>query len=220
MKRFDKIKNIQKKNIILERLYIEEKHQLNEIDDFLTFITLPDCVKDNFQKNVTMSVAFVKTDGSVTVANSISFTSSTSLSVNVTLALGNYYVRIENPDGNAGRSTNNIITASTAPSWTTAAGSLGTIAGNFSGTVTTVAGTSDSTVSYSETTSVLTNASQANCALNSSTGAITTTDFGGSSTTPTTYNFTLRITDAEGQTADRAFSLTSSFGATGGGQFN
>ena len=165
-------------------------------------------------------VEFIKTDGSVTVANSITFTSSTSLSVNVTLALGNYYVRIENPDGNAGRSTNNIITASTAPSWTTAAGSLGTIAGNFSGTVTTVAGTSDSTVSYSETTSVLTNASQANCALNSSTGAITTTDFGGSSTTPTTYNFTLRITDAEGQTADRAFSLTSSFGATGGGQFN
>ena len=165
-------------------------------------------------------VEFVKTDGSVTVANSISFTSSTSLSVNVTLALGNYYVRIENPDGNAGRSTSNIITASTAPSWTTAAGSLGTIAGDFSGTVATVAGTSDSAVTYSETTSVLTNASQANCALNSSTGAITTTDFGGSSTTATTYNFTLRITDAEGQTADRAFSLTSSFGATGGGQFN
>ena len=165
-------------------------------------------------------VEFVKTDGSVTVANSITFTNSTSLSVNVTLALGNYYVRIENPDGNAGRSSSNIITASTAPSWTTAAGTLGTIAGDFSGTVATVAGTSDSAVTYSETTSVLTNASQANCALNSTTGAITTTDFGGSSTTATTYNFTLRITDAEGQTADRAFSLTSSFGATGGGQFN
>jgi len=165
-------------------------------------------------------VEFVKTDGSVTVANSITFTSSTSLSVNVTLALGNYYVRIENPDGNAGRSTSNIITASTAPSWTTAAGTLGTIAGDFSGTVATVAGSSDSAVTYSETTSVLTNASQANCALNSSTGVITTSDFGGSSTTATTYNFTLRITDAEGQTADRSFSLTSSFGATGGGQFN
>jgi len=165
-------------------------------------------------------VEFVKTDGSVTVANSITFTSSTSLSVNVTLALGNYYVRIENPDGNAGRSTSNIITASTAPSWTTAAGTLGTIAGDFSGTVATVAGSSDSAVTYSKTTSVLTNASQANCALNSSTGVITTSDFGGSSTTATTYNFTLRITDAEGQTADRSFSLTSSFGATGGGQFN
>ena len=165
-------------------------------------------------------VEFIKTDGSVTIANTVSFTNSTTLSVNVTLALGNYYVRIENPDGNAGRSTNNILTASTAPSFTTAAGTLGTIAGNFSGTVATVAGSSDSAITFSETTSVLTNASQANCSLNSSTGVITTTDFGGSSTTPTTYNFTIRITDAEGQTADRNFSLTSSFGATGGGQFN
>ena len=158
--------------------------------------------------------------GAITSSNSVSFTSATSLSVNVTLASGNYFVRIENPDGNAGRSTNNIITASTAPSFSTAAGSLGTIAGNFSGTVATIAGSSDSTIAFSETTSVLTNASQANCTLNSSTGVITTSDFGGSSTTATTYTFTIRITDAEGQTAERQFTLTSSFGATGGGQFN
>ncbi len=158
--------------------------------------------------------------GAVTRANTVSFSSATSLSVNCTLATGNYYVRIENPDGNAGRSTNNILTASTAPTFSTSAGSLGTIAGDFSGTVATIAGSSDSAITFSETTSVLTNASQANCSLNSSTGAITTSDFGGSSTTATTYNFTLRITDAEGQTVDRAFSLTSSFGATGGGQFN
>jgi len=161
-------------------------------------------------------VEFIKTDGSVTVANTVSFTSATSLAVNVTLATGNYYVRIENPDGNAGRSTNNILTSSTAPTFSTSAGSLGTIAGNFSGTVFTIAGSSDSAVTFSETTSVL---STANCTL-SSAGVISTTDFGGSSTTPTTYNFTIRITDAEGQTADRSFSLTSSFGATGGGQFN
>tara|TARA_Y100001973_G_scaffold2927_1_gene4432 strand:- start:3 stop:2345 length:2343 start_codon:yes stop_codon:yes gene_type:complete len=158
--------------------------------------------------------------GAVTRANTVSFTNATTLSVNVTLTSGNYYVRVENPDGLAGRSTNNIITASTAPSFSTSAGSLGTIAGNFSGTVATIAGSSDSAITFSETTSVLTNASEANCSLNSSTGVITTSDFGGSSTTPTTYNFTIRITDAEGQTADRAFSLTSSFGATGGGQFN
>ena len=162
-------------------------------------------------------VEFIKTDGSITIANTVAFTNATTLSVNVTLASGNYYVRIENPDGNAGRSTNNILTASTAPSFTTAAGSLGAIAGNFSGTVATIAGSSDSAITFSETTSVLTTA---NCTLNSSTGVITTTDFGGASTTPTTYNFTIRITDAEGQTADRNFSFTSSFGATGGGQFN
>ena len=158
--------------------------------------------------------------GAITNANTVSFTNATTLSVNVTLAAGNYFVRVENPDGNAGRSTNNILTASTAPSFSTAAGSLGTISGNFSGTVTTIAGSSDTTIAFSEVTSVLTNASQANCTLNSATGVVTTSDFGGSSTTPTTYNFTIRITDQEGQTAERAFSLTSSFGATGGGQFN
>ena len=160
------------------------------------------------------------TTGAILNSNTVSLTNATTLSVNCTLATGNYYVRVENPDGNAGRSTNNIITASTAPTWSTAAGSIGSVAGSFSGAVVTVAGSSDSTVAYSETTSVLTNSAQANCSLNSSTGAITTSNFGGSSTTATTYTFTLRLTDAEGQTADRVFSLQSSFGATGGGQFN
>ena len=160
--------------------------------------------------------------GAITNANTVSFTNATTLSVNVTLAAGNYFVRVENPDGNAGRSTNNIITASTAPSFSTAAGSLGTIAGNFSGTVATVTGSSDSAITFSEVTSggnVLTASSGANCSL-ASNGVITTTDFGGTSTAATLYNFTLRITDAEGQTVNRDFSLQSSFGATGGGQFN
>ena len=166
-------------------------------------------------------VEFIKSDtGAITIANTVSLTNATTLSVNCTLASGTYYVRIELDDGNAGRSANAIITASTAPTFSTAAGSIGTIAGNFSGTVATVAGSSDSTIAFSEVTNVLTNASQANCTLNSATGVITTSDFGGSSTTAQLYNFTLRITDAEGQTVDRAFSLTSSFGATGGGQFN
>ena len=162
----------------------------------------------------------ISSTGAVTVANSVSFTSATSITANFTLTVdGTYFIRVENNDGNAARSGTALLTVSDAPGWTTAAGSLGTIAGNFSGTVATVAASGD-TVTFSETTSVLTNASQANCTLNSSTGVITTTDFGGSSTTPTTYNFTLRATDAQGQTADRAFSLTSSFGATGSGGFN
>ena len=167
-------------------------------------------------------VQFVNSStGAITNANTVSFTNATTLSVNVTLASGNYFVRVENPDGNAARSTNNILTASTAPSFTTAAGSLGSVAGNFSGTVFTVVGSSDSAITFTETTSVLVGSggSQANCSL-ASNGVITTSDFGGSSTTPTTYNFTLKITDAEGQFVTRDFSLTSSFGATGGGQFN
>ncbi len=163
-------------------------------------------------------VQFIKSDtGAITSSNTVSLTNATTLSVNCTLASGTYYVRIELENGRAARSTNAIFTASTAPSFSTGAGSLGTFAGNFSGTLATIAGSSDSTVAFSETTSVLTGAG---VTLNSSTGALTTSDFGASSTTPTTYTFTIRLTDAEGQTTDREFSMTSSFGATGGGQFN
>ncbi|AXH71444.1 tail fiber [Pelagibacter phage HTVC105P] len=155
------------------------------------------------------------------LANSVTYTSATSITANFTLTVdAQYKIRVENPDGNATLSTNNILTVSDEPTWSTSSGSLGSVAGNFSGTVATLSASSDSAITYSETTNVLTNASQANCALNSSTGAITTSDFGGSSTTATTYNFTIRATDAESQTTDRTFSLTSSFGATGGGQFN
>ena len=57
-----------------------------------------------------------------------------------------------------------------------------------------------------------------NLTLNSSTGAITGT--APSPTSETTYNFTLRATDAEAQTADRAFSITISGGMANSGQFN
>ena len=166
-------------------------------------------------------VEAISTTGVITPADSVTFNNATSLTCNFTLTTdGTYYIRIENNDGLAVRSSTAVLTVSDAPTWTTAAGTLGTIAGNFSGTVATVAATGDSTLAYSETTNVLTNASLANCSLNSATGVITTTDFAGSNTTAATYTFTLRVTDAEGQTADRNFSFTSSFGATGGGQFN
>jgi hypothetical protein len=170
-------------------------------------------------------VEAINSTGAITAADSVSFTSATTLVANFTLATdGTYFIRVENNDGNAGRSTNAIITASTAPTWSTAAGSLGTIAGNFSGNVVTVAATSDSAITYSEVSSpailIGSGSGQANCTLGSSSGIIATTDFGGSSTAPTLYTFTLRATDAEGQTADRVFTLQSSFGATGGGQFN
>ena len=46
--------------------------------------------------------------------------------------------------------------------------------------------------------------------LNTSTGAITGTESGA--TSETTYSFTIRATDAQGQTADRAFSITITHG--------
>ena len=163
-------------------------------------------------------VQFIKSDtGAITSSNTVSLTNATTLAVNVTLATGTYYVRIELENGRAARSTNAILTASTAPTFGTGAGSLGIFAGNFSGTLATISASSDSTITFAETTSVLTGAG---VTLNTSTGALTTSDFGASSTTPTTYTFTIRITDVEGQTITREFSMTSSFGATGGSQFN
>ena len=150
-------------------------------------------------------------------ADTVTFNNSTSLTVQATLSVdGQYKIRIENPNGLSVLSSTNILTVSDAPTWTTASGTLGTFAGDFSGTLATVIATSDSAVTFSEVGS---NLATANVTLSSG-GVLSTTDFGGSSTTATTYNFTLRATDAEGQTADRSFSLTSSYGATGGGQFN
>jgi hypothetical protein len=195
-----------------------------------TFTSVSPDTITNAQTSVTITgsnfvsipiVEAISTTGVITPADSVTFNNSTSLTCNFTLTTdGTYYIRIENNDGLAVRSSTAVLTVSDAPTWSTAAGTLGTIAGDFSGTVATVAATSDSAITYSETTNVLTNASLANCTLNSSTGVISTTDFAGANTTAATYTFTLRATDAEGQTADRSFSLTSSFGATGGGQFN
>ena len=161
------------------------------------------------------------TDGSIQHAATVTFNSSTQLTIGTGTGLvngTNYYIIVTNNNGQSVRSSTQLTT-SASPVWTTASGSLGSVAGDFSGTVATVVAAGD-TIAYSETTNVLTNSSLANCALNSSTGVITTTDFGGSSTAATTYTFTLRATDAQSQTADRQFTLTSSFGLTNGLQFN
>ena len=51
-----------------------------------------------------------------------------------------------------------------------------------------------------------------------STGAITGTESGASAST--TYNFTLRVTDGQSQTADRAFSITIEVGMANSMAFN
>lgn len=168
-------------------------------------------------------VEAISTTGAIIRANSVSYSSSISISANFTITTdGTYYIRVENPDGTAVRSSTALLTVSDAPTWTTAAGSLGTVSAGDAVSL-SVAATSDSTVAYSETTSVLTSnadtpASTMNLSLNSSTGAITGT--APSPTSETTYNFTLRATDQESQTADRAFSITISVGITEGMQFN
>jgi len=174
----------------------------------------------NFGSSGIPAVEFQASTGVITAASSVVRDSTTQLTVGCTLPTdGTYFIRIELNNGLAVRSTTAVLTVSDAPVWTTGAGSLGTIAGNFSGTVATVAATGD-TVAFTETTDVLENATLANCSLNSSTGVITTSDFGGSDTEATLFTFTLRATDAQAQTADREFTLTSSYDMDGGGQFN
>ena len=161
------------------------------------------------------------TDGSIQHAATVAFNSSTQLTIGTGTGLvngTNYYIIVTNNNGQSVRSSSQLTT-SASPVWTTASGSLGTVAGNFSGTVATVAASGD-TIRYTETTNVLENASLANCTLNNVTGVITTTDFGGPTTTAQVFTFTLRATDAQSQTADRQFTLTSSYGLTAGIQFN
>ena len=159
-------------------------------------------------------VEAVSSTNAYTRASVVSWTSSTSISATFNLALGDYRVRVENPDGNAGMSTNAILQASSAPTWTTASGSLGSFAAEASISETVVA-TSDSAVTYAKTSGTF----PGGITLASATGVISGTETG--STATTTYTFEITPTDAEAQAgAAREFTITISHGASGGGQFN
>ena len=54
-------------------------------------------------------VEFIASTGAITRATAVSFTSSTAISVTTNLASGSYFIRVENNDGNAVRSTNAIL---------------------------------------------------------------------------------------------------------------
>ena len=152
--------------------------------------------------NTTPNVEFISSTGAITFADTVTRNSATQLTVNATLGTdGTYFIRVENPNGLAGRSGTALLTVSDAPTWTTAAGSLGDL--YFEGTANfTVAASGDSTITYSKISGSL----PSGTSLNSSTGVISGTENSGGSSN-TTYNFTLRATDAESQTADRAFSI-------------
>ena len=165
----------------------------------------------NFQSIPTVDAINAST-GAITTADSVAFTNATTIVATFTLSVdGTYYLRAENNDGLAVRSTNALLTVSDAPAWTTAAGSLGTVS---------AAGTINFTVAATNATTfgVQSGSLPGGASLNTSTGAITGTESG--STQSTTYTFTIRATDAQGQTADRQFTITISHGASGGGQFN
>ena len=163
---------------------------------------------------ITPTVEFHSTTGAVYYPNTVTRNSATQLTVNATLAVdGTYFVRVENPDGLAGRSSTALLTVSDAPTWSTASGSIGSLAAGGTASF-AIAATSDSAVTYS----IASGALPGGLSLNTSTGAITGTESG--TTAETTYNFTARAADAELQTADRAFTITVTVGINNGIQFN
>ena len=191
---------------------------------FPTFTSVTPSTITNAQTSVTIAgtgfqsgihVEAISTTGAIVGADTVTFTNSTTISANFTITTdGTYFIRLENPDGLAVRSTSAVLTVSDAPTWTTAAGSLGTVnqgqAGSF-----TVAATGDAPLAYS----LQSGAFPSGLSINSSTGVISGTE-SGSDSANTTYNFTLRVTDNESQTADRAFSIQVVVGINNGMGFN
>ena len=161
------------------------------------------------------TVEAINSSGVITRADSVTFSSATSIAAQFTLATdGTYFIRVENNDGNAVRSSSAILNVSDAPAWTTSAGSLGSFAGGASfGTINLTATNSTSMAKVSGTF-------PGGMTLNSGSGTSTLTGTESGATADTTYSFTIRATDAEGQTADRAFTITINLGANNSGQFN
>ena len=160
-------------------------------------------------------VQAINSTGAIVNADSITYTSATSISATFTLPTdGTYYLRVENNDGNAVRSSTALLTVSDAPTWVTASGSLGTFSG--SAAIATQTLTATDATSFAITSGGI------------ATGLTFTTGVGSCTITGTqtehsaaaTDNFTVTATDAEGQTSVRAFSMTWSFSIGQGGQFN
>ena len=177
------------------------------IENTQTSITI---TGENFVNGI--NVEAIATNGSIIQADTVTFNSATSVSAAFTISTdATYFLRLENPDGNAVRSSTALLTVSDAPAWTTAAGSLGSNAAG-------------SAVSYTVAATGATNfaiqsgALPGGVTLNNTTGVISGTESGA--TAETTYNFTIRASDAESQTADRAFSITITVGINNSGQIN
>ena len=160
-------------------------------------------------------VEAINSTGAITSADSVSFTSATTIVATFTLPVdGTYFIRIENNDGNAVRSSSALLNVSDVPAWVTGAGSLGSFSGGDSiGTITL---TATNSVSMAKTSGTL----PGGITLNSGSGSSTLTGTESGATSDTTYTFTITATDAEGQTAAREFTLTFNFGANNSGQFN
>ena len=161
------------------------------------------------------SVEAINSTGAIVVADSITYTSAASITATFTLPVdGTYFIRIENPDGVAVRTATAALTVSDAPAWVTASGTLGTFAGGSA--IATQTLTATDATSFAITSGAVATPLTFTTGVGSCTITGTQTEHSASATD----NFTVTATDAEGQTADRAFSMSWSFSIGQGGQFN
>jgi len=146
------------------------------------------------------------TTGARITASSVGFTSSTTITATFPSGqtAGVYKVIVENPNGLSVISSA-TITYSIAPAWSTAAGSLGSFEEGDSVSASLLAYDDDSTAvsSYSLVSGSL--PSGITLSGDSSIGALTGT--APSVDADTQYSFTIRATDNESQTSDRAFTM-------------
>jgi hypothetical protein len=187
-----------------------------------TISSISPSVIENTQTAVTITgtnfisvpqVEAINSTGAIVAADSITFTSATQIVATFTLPVdGTYFLRVENNDGNAVRSGTAILTVSDAPAWTTAAGSI------YSGgsVVSTITLSATGATSFAVTTGAIPTGLTFTSGTGSCTIAGTQTEF----TAAATKNFSITATDAEGQTAVRAFSMSFTFGMSGSGGFN
>jgi len=158
-------------------------------------------------------VEAINSTGAIVAADSITYTSATQIVATFTLPVdGTYFLRVENNDGNAVRSSSALLTVSDAPAWTTAAGSIYTGAS----VVSTITLSATGATSFAVTTGAIPTGLTFTSGTGSCTIAGTQTEF----TAAATKNFSITATDAEGQTAVRAFSMSFTFGISGSGGFN
>ena len=188
-----------------------------------TISSISPTVIENTQTSITITgtnfvnginVEAIASNGSIIQADTVTFNSATSVSAAFTISTdATYFLRLENPDGNAVRSSTALLTVSDAPAWTTAAGSLGS---NAAGSAISYTVAATGATSFAIQSGSL----PGGMTLNSGSGSSTLTGTESGATQDTTYSFTIRATDAEGQTADRAFTITVTVGANNSGQFN
>ena len=160
-------------------------------------------------------VEAINSTGAIIAADSITYTSATTIVATFTLPVdGTYFLRVENNDGNAVRSSTALLTVSDEPVWVTSSGSLGTFAGGSA--ISTITLTCTDATSFAVTTGAVT----AGLTFTTGVGSATITGTQTAHTSAATDSFTVTATDAEGQTSARAFSITWSFTIGGGVQLN